>query len=219
VRDLLLDPEPAADGSVLLVGAHADDLEIGCGGTALRLVATHPGAHFHWVVLTSDATRVEEARSAAEAVLAGAAKAMIVIKNFRDGFLPYSGGEVKEFFEELKTIVSPDLIFTHYGRDAHQDHRLVSELTRQTFRDHLILEYEVPKYDGDLGQPNVFVELTEELCREKMRILTEYFRSQHDRKWFREESFRSLMRLRGIECNAASGSAEAFYGRKARLRV
>jgi LmbE family N-acetylglucosaminyl deacetylase len=111
------------------------------------------------------------------------------------------------------------LIFTHHGRDAHQDHRLVSELTRQTFRDHLILEYEVPKYDGDLGQPNVFVELTEELCREKMRILAENFRSQHDRKWFREESFRSLMRLRGIECNAASGSAEAFYGRKARLRV
>jgi LmbE family N-acetylglucosaminyl deacetylase len=218
VRDLLLDPELAADGSLLFVGAHADDLEIGCGGTALRLVATHPGAQFHWVVLTSDATRVEEAHRAAEAVLAGAAKATIVVKDFRDGFLPYSGGEVKEYFEELKTTVSPDLIFTHYENDAHQDHRLASGLTRETFRDHLILEYEVPKYDGDVGQPNVFVELTEEQCREKMRIVTEHFRSQHDRKWFREESFRALMRLRGIECNATSGLAEAFYARKARLR-
>jgi LmbE family N-acetylglucosaminyl deacetylase len=219
MRDLLLEPELAAGASVLFVGAHADDLEIGCGGTALRLVAAHSDAHFYWVVLTSDATRAEEARKAAEAVLAGAAAKTIVVKDFRDSFLPYSGGKVKEYFEELKATVSPDLILTHYGRDAHQDHRLVSELTRETFRDHLILEYEVPKYDGDLGQPNVFVELTEAQCGEKARIITEYFRSQHDRSWFSEEGFLALMRLRGIECNATSGSAEAFYARKARLRI
>jgi LmbE family N-acetylglucosaminyl deacetylase len=219
VRDLLLDPELAAGASVLFVGAHADDLEIGCGGTALRLVAARPEAHFHWVVLTSDATRGEEAHSAAGAVLAGAAKATIVIKDFRDGFLPYGSGEVKEYFEELKTTVTPDLILTHYAHDAHQDHRLVTELTRETFRDQLILEYEVPKYDGDLGQPNVFVELTDEQAHEKVRILTEHFRSQRARRWFSEESFLALMRLRGIECNATSGLAEAFYARKARLRI
>lgn len=219
MRDLLLEPELAAGASVLFLGAHADDLEIGCGGTALRLLAAHPEANIHWVVLTSDATRREEAHSAAEAVLAGAVKATSVIKDFRDGFLPYSGGEVKEYFEELRTAVVPDLILTHYAHDAHQDHRLVTELTRETFRDHLIIEYEVPKYDGDLGQPNVFVELTEEQCHEKVRILTEHFPSQRTRRWFREDSFLALMRLRGIECNATSGFAEAFYARKARLRI
>jgi LmbE family N-acetylglucosaminyl deacetylase len=219
MRDLVLDPELASGASVLLVGAHADDLEIGCGGTALRLVQASSNAHFYWVVLTSDPTRAEEARDAAAAVLAGAAASTVVVKGFRDGFLPYSGAEVKEYFEELKETVSPDLILTHHPDDAHQDHRLVSQLTRQTFRDHLVLEYEVPKYDGDLGQPNVFVELTEEQCRQKTRIVLDHFRSQRDRRWFREETFLAVMRLRGIECNAESGFAEAFYSRKARLRI
>jgi LmbE family N-acetylglucosaminyl deacetylase len=142
-----------------------------------------------------------------------------VVKDFRDGFLPYTGGEVKEYFEELKTTVSPDLMLTHYERDAHEDHRFVSVLTREIFRDHLILEYEVPKYDGDLGQPNVFVELTEEQCRKKTHILTEHFQSQHYRRWFKEETFLALMRIRGIECNATSGWAEALYARKARIRI
>jgi LmbE family N-acetylglucosaminyl deacetylase len=209
---------PLAAGSVLFLGAHADDLEIGCGGTALRLVAAHSDAHFYWVVLSGGEVRGKEARRAAEDVLDGATST-IVVKDFRDGFLPYTGEAVKEYFEELKTAVSPDLILTHYGGDAHQDHRFVSQLTRQTFRDHLILEYEVPKYDGDLGQPNAFVELTEEQSRNKARILIEHFESQHERNWFSEESFLALMRLRGIECNASSGWAEAFYVPKARIRI
>jgi|SRR5262245_52474722 len=218
MHDLLLGLELTADTSLLFLGAHADDLEIGCGGTALRLAAAQTDAHFYWVVLTAGEVREKEARCAAEDVLAGAA-GTIVVKDFRDGYLPYIGDAVKEYFEELKATVSPDLILTHYGGDAHQDHRFVSQLTWQTFRDHLILEYEVPKYDGDLGQPNAFVELTEEQSRRKARILTEHFRSQHQRKWFSEESFLALMRLRGIECNSSSGWAEAFYLRKARLRA
>jgi LmbE family N-acetylglucosaminyl deacetylase len=218
MHDLSLGLELDARTSVLFLGAHADDLEIGCGGTALRLVAAHSDAHFYWVVLTAGEVRGKEARRAAEDVFAGAA-ATVVVNDFRDGYLPYNGDAVKDYFEELKATVSPDLILTHYGDDAHQDHRFVSQLTRQTFRDHLILEYEVPKYDGDLGQPNAFVELTEEQSRNKARILTEHFRSQQERNWFSEESFLALMRLRGIECNAASGWAEAFYLRKARIRI
>jgi LmbE family N-acetylglucosaminyl deacetylase len=218
MHDLSLGLELDAGTSVLFLGAHADDLEIGCGGTALRLVAAHPDARFYWVVLTAGEVRGKEARRAAEDVFAGAA-ATVVVNDFRDGYLPYAGDAVKDYFEELKGTVSPDLILTHYGDDAHQDHRFVSQLTRQTFRDHLILEYEVPKYDGDLGQPNAFIELTEEQSRNKTRILTEHFRSQQERNWFSEESFLALMRLRGIECNAASGWAEAFYLRKARIRI
>jgi LmbE family N-acetylglucosaminyl deacetylase len=218
MHDLSLGLELDAGASVLFLGAHADDLEIGCGGTALQLVSARSDAHFYWVVLTADEVRGKEARRAAEDVLAGAA-ATIVVKDFRDGYLPYTGDAVKEYFEELKATVSPDLILTHYVDDAHQDHRFVSQLTWQTFRDHLILEYEVPKYDGDLGQPNAFVELTEEQSRNKTRILTEHFRSQHERNWFSEESFLALMRLRGIECNASTRWAEAFYVRKARIRI
>jgi LmbE family N-acetylglucosaminyl deacetylase len=219
MRDLLLGAPLAAGASVLFLGAHPDDLEIGCGGTALRLVAEKSDAHFYWVVLTSDEIRGKEARRAAEAVLASVPRATILVEHFRDSYLPHTGDVVKDYFEKLKAAVSPDLILTHYGNDAHQDHRFVSELTRQTFRDHLILEYEVPKYDGDLGQPNAFIELTEEESREKCRILIENFNSQHERSWFSEELFLALMRLRGIECNAASGYAEAFYLRKARVRV
>jgi LmbE family N-acetylglucosaminyl deacetylase len=218
MHDLSLGLELDAGASVLFLGAHADDLEIGCGGTALQLVSARSDAHFYWVVLTADEVRGKEARRAAEDVLAGAA-ATIVVKDFRDGYLPYTGDAVKEYFEELKATVSPDLILTHYGDDAHQDHRYVSQLTWQTFRDHLILEYEVPKYDGDLGRPNAFVELTEEQSRHKARILIEHFRSQHERNWFSEESFLALMRLRGIECNASTRWAEAFYVRKARIRI
>jgi len=143
-----------------------------------------------------------------------ATSAQIVIKKFRDGFLPYEGGLVKEAFEELKHEVSPDLVLTHARSDLHQDHRLVSELTWNTFRDHLILEYEIPKYDGDLGAPNVFVPLSESLCQRKIDALLASFPSQAGRRWFTEDLFRALLRLRGMECNAPSGYAEAFYGRK-----
>jgi LmbE family N-acetylglucosaminyl deacetylase len=202
---------------VLCLGAHCDDLEIGCGGTVLGLAAGPTPPAFTWVVFASDPTREAEALHAAERLLQGTPNARIIIKKFRDGFLPYEGAAVKEAFEELKGIVSPDLIFTHYRDDLHQDHRFVSELTWNTFRDHLILEYEVPKWDGDLGVPNVFVPLDESQCRRKIETILTSFPSQHGKRWFSEDLFRSLLRLRGMECNAAGNYAEAFYGRKLRL--
>jgi LmbE family N-acetylglucosaminyl deacetylase len=150
----------------------------------------------------------------AETFLRRAPRSRIVIKKFRDGFLPYEGAFVKEVFEELKGTVEPDLVLTHYRNDLHQDHRLVSELTWNTFRRHLILEYEIPKYDGDLGVPNVFLPLGESLSRRKLEIILSCFESQRDKQWFTEELFRSLLRVRGLECHAPDGYAEAFYGRK-----
>ncbi len=199
---------------VLCLGAHCDDLEIGCGGTVLRLVEGRTPPAFTWVVFSSDPVREAEALLAAETLLQRAAGAKIVIKKFRDGFLPYEGSPVKDAFEELKHTVSPDLVLTHYRGDLHQDHRLISELTWNTFRDHLILEYEIPKYDGDLGTPNVFVPLDESLCRRKIDTILTSFPSQTGKRWFSEELFRSLLRLRGMECNAGSDYAEAFYCRK-----
>ncbi|MGH7402859.1 MAG: PIG-L deacetylase family protein, partial [Candidatus Rokuibacteriota bacterium] len=154
------------------------------------------------------------ARASAEAILAGVKTRNVQVKAFRDGFLPYQGAEVKEAFEALKQTVAPDLIFTHYRADLHQDHRLVSELTWNTFRDHLILEYEIPKFDGDLGSPNVFVHLDQALCRRKIDNLVRSFPSQADRRWFSEDTFRAILRLRGMESNAPDGYAEGFYSRK-----
>jgi len=199
---------------VLCLGAHCDDLEIGCGGTVLTLTERTDPPAFTWVVFSSDATREAEALRGAEALLRRASGSRIIIKKFRDGFLPYEGSLVKEAFEELKGEVSPDLILTHYRDDLHQDHRLISELTWNTFRDHLILEYEIPKWDGDLGAPNVFVPLDEFLCRRKIETILTNFPSQAGKRWFSEELFRSLLRVRGMECNAPSNYAEAFYGKK-----
>jgi LmbE family N-acetylglucosaminyl deacetylase len=199
---------------VLCLGAHCDDLEIGCAGTILKLVEEPNPPAITWVVFTSDAIREAEALRSAEALLRRAATARIVIQKFRDGFLPYEGSVVKESFEELKTEVAPDLILTHYRGDLHQDHRLVSELTWNTFRDHLILEYEIPKYDGDVGTPNVFVPLDESLVRSKIEAIMTGFPSQAGKRWFDEEAFRSMLRLRGMECNAPANYAEAFYCRK-----
>jgi LmbE family N-acetylglucosaminyl deacetylase len=199
---------------VLCLGSHADDIEIGCGGTILRLADQYPKAAFHWVVFSGSAVRQAEAQRAA-ALFAGATGLRgPTLKTFPDGFMPFVAIEVKEFFEELKGSVSPDLIFTHNRKDAHQDHRVIAELTWNTFRDHLILEYEIPKYDGDLGQPGLFVPLETETCQKKVSYLMEAFKSQHAKRWFDENTFLSLMRLRGMECNAPSGYAEAFYCRK-----
>jgi len=199
---------------VLCLGAHCDDLEIGCGGTVLSIAGSARPPEFTWVVFSSDATREAEALRSAESLLRGARGARIVIKKFRDGFLPYEGATVKEAFEELKGMVAPDLVLTHHRNDLHQDHRLISELTWNTFRDHLILEYEVPKYDGDLGVPNFFVPLDEGLCRRKIETILTSFTSQREKRWFSEDLFRSLMRVRGMECNAPDDYAEAFYCRK-----
>jgi LmbE family N-acetylglucosaminyl deacetylase len=214
MRSLGLDRVGPPVEHVLCLGAHCDDLEIGCGGTVLGLAGRSTPPAFTWVVFASDATREAEALRSAELFLRGVPNVRILIKKFRDGFLPYEGGLVKEVFEELKALVSPDLVFTHYREDLHQDHRLISELTWNTFRDHLILEYEIPKYDGDLGTPNVFVPLDESLCRRKIETILSSFTSQHGKRWFSEDLFRSLLRLRGMECNAPSNHAEAFFGRK-----
>jgi LmbE family N-acetylglucosaminyl deacetylase len=203
--------------TVLCLGAHADDIEIGCGGTILRLLAERPRTVVHWVVASAHGVRVREARRSATRMLKEAAAHDIRIESFRDGFLPYEGTRVKEMFEELKARVSPDLIFTHRIDDAHQDHRLMSELTWNTFRDHLILEYEIPKYDGDLGHPNVFVPIPAAIRRKKVRLLMSAFPSQRQRRWFTEATFDGLMRIRGIESAAPDGFAEAFHGRKMML--
>jgi LmbE family N-acetylglucosaminyl deacetylase len=168
---------------------------------------------FHWVVFSAVGARAAEAQRAA-ALFGGTAVRGPVLKTFRDGFMPFVGGEVKQVFEELKKALSPNLIFTHNRKDAHQDHRLIAELTWNTFRDHLIWEYEIPKYDGDLRQPSVFVPLDAEVCQKKIQYIMEAFQSQHSKRWFEQETFLSLMRLRGMECNAPSGYAEAFYCRK-----
>ena len=199
---------------VLCLGAHCDDLEIGCGGTVLTLAGSRHPPSFTWVVFASDPTREAEALRSAEIFLRDAPEVRVVIKKFRDGFLPYEGALVKEAFEELKGTVSPDLVLTHYRHDLHQDHRLISELTWHTFRDHLILEYEIPKYDGDLGTPNFFVPLDESLCRRKLEAILGSFTSQAHKPWFSEDVFRALLRLRGMECNAPGNYAEAFYCRK-----
>jgi LmbE family N-acetylglucosaminyl deacetylase len=196
---------------VLAIGCHADDIEIGCGGTILRILRDMPGVQVTWVVLTAEGVRREEAEASARAFLTNAAATDIRIPGFRESFLPYSAAEVKEFFETLKDV-EPDLILTHTRDDLHQDHRLACQLTWNTFRDDLILEYEIPKYDGDLGAPNVFVALDEALMTSKLRLLEEHFVSQASKHWFDAEYFRSMARIRGAE--SAVRYAEAFFGRK-----
>ncbi|HMN27264.1 MAG TPA: PIG-L family deacetylase [Caldilineaceae bacterium] len=159
-------------------------------------------------------TRAQEAQASAEAFLAGANASTVVIKEFRDGYFPYEGAAIKDYFETLKALFTPDLIFTHYRQDSHQDHRLLNELTWNTFRDHLILEYEIPKYDGDLGRPNLYVQLDGTLCERKIDLLMTHFATQANKHWFTRETFASLMRLRGIEARSPGGYAEAFYGHK-----
>lgn len=199
---------------ILCLGAHCDDIEIGCGGTVLRLLEERPGAVVHWVVFASTAEREREARASAADLLAGAGRTLVTVHDFRDGYLPYQGAKVKDAFEKLKLEVAPDVIFTHQAADAHQDHRLVCELTWNTFRDHLVLEYEVPKYDGDLGTPNFYVPLSETVCTRKVEALDRHFASQRSRAWFDADTFRGVMRLRGMESNAPERYAEAFHCRK-----
>lgn len=199
--------------SILCLGAHSDDIEIGCGGTLLRLLSGS-GIDVHWTVFSAADERKEEARASAGRFLSGARNKTIEMHRFRDAFFPYEGEAIKECFEDIKGRVSPDLILTHNRNDLHQDHRTIAEFTWNTFRDHLILEYEIPKWDGDLGAPNLFCHLTESQCKEKVRLLLEGFPSQQGRHWFCEETFVGLMRLRGLESNSPSGYAEGFYAKK-----
>jgi LmbE family N-acetylglucosaminyl deacetylase len=200
---------------VLCLGAHCDDIEIGAGGTVMRLITESSAIEFDWVIFGgSDPVRAEEARRAAALFTRGAQRVEVTIHGFRDSFFPWDGAKVKEVFEHLKRSCPPDLILTHHDDDRHQDHRLISELTWNTWRNNMILEYEIFKWDGDLGRPNVFVPLDEAVCRRKAGYLTEAFASQRSRQWFSEDVFQALTRLRGAECNAPSGCAEAFYARK-----
>ena len=199
---------------VLCLGAHSDDIEIGCGGTILRLLHSYKNCEVTWVVFSAKAQRRHEALCSARRFLKDARTRTIIAKGFKESFFPYRGEDIKEFFEQLKKRIAPDLIFTHYRHDLHQDHRAICELTWNTFRHHQILEYEIPKYDGDLGQPNFYVPLTQTLCKKKVQYLMEGFSTQRNRQWFTEDTFYSLLRLRGIESNAPDKYAEGFYGRK-----
>jgi LmbE family N-acetylglucosaminyl deacetylase len=199
---------------VLCLGAHSDDIEIGCGGTVLTLIQENADIAVDWVVFSGDPVRKREAQASANSFLDNAKHRRVLVRNFRDGFFPYVGGRIKEFFERLKREASPHVIFTHYRHDLHQDHRVICELTWNTFRDHLILEYEIPKFDGDIGAPNFFVHLDESTCQHKIDALLQHFGSQRDNHWFSKDLFFSLLRLRGVESNAPSGFAEAFYSRK-----
>jgi LmbE family N-acetylglucosaminyl deacetylase len=199
---------------ILCIGAHSDDIEIGCGGSILRLLKEHPHSHVYWIVFSADRNRAIEARQSADLFLAEAKQKTVVIKEFHDSFFPYVGGEIKEYFRTLVKICEPDLIFTHYRHDLHQDHRLLAELTWNTFRNHLILEYEIPKWDGDLGQPNFFIDIEKRILEKKISIIIETFQSQKKREWFTQDIFTSLMRLRGMESKSLSHYAEAFYCRK-----
>lgn len=198
---------------ILCVGAHSDDLEIGCGGTILKLIRDYKDVHICWVVFSAGGTRTREAHRSARTFLKGAARSTIIVKKFKGSFFPYQGDRIKTYFEQLKKF-QPDVVLTHYRDDRHQDHRVLSDLAWNTFRDHLILEYEIPKYDGDLGAPNVFVPLDEELCQAKVRTLCKLFQTQTNRHWFTEDTFLGLMRLRGIECASETRYAEGFYCRK-----
>ncbi len=214
---LQLPRSPRAPIRILCLGAHSDDIEIGCGGSLLRLTESYTNITCHWVVFTAEGPRAREARSGARRFLRRAAHTLVELHSFRNGFFPSLTAEIKSVFEELKKAVSPDLIFTNYRGDLHQDHRTVAELTWNTFRDHTILEYEVPKYDGDLGAPNLFFRLDGRTARRKVRNLLKIFATQREKDWFTEDTFLALMRLRGVECRAPERFAEAFYCRKAVL--
>jgi LmbE family N-acetylglucosaminyl deacetylase len=199
---------------ILCLGAHSDDIEIGCGGTIMQLLADERALDFTWIVFGAGGQRGREAKKSANLFLESAKKKRVEVLKFRDGFFPYEGQTIKEYFEQMKRNVNPHIIFTHYRHDLHQDHRLISELTWNTFRDHLILEYEILKYDGDLGTPNCYVHLDASICDKKIGHIGSCFGTQKKKPWFSDDAFYSILRLRGVESNAPSGYAEGFYGRK-----
>lgn len=212
--DFTLDRVLPENAEILCIGAHSDDIEIGAGGTLTQLLRGRQDLAVTWVVCSATGIREQEARASAQTLLANSRSSRVVIETFRNGYFPYVGAEIKEFFEKLKDLPQPDLILTHYQHDLHQDHRVVSELTRNTFRDQCILEYEIPKYDGDLRTPNAYFTLASDDLAKKISTLMTNFSSQHDKTWFTAQTFESLARLRGNECNSQTGFAEGFYCRK-----
>ncbi len=205
--------------NVLCLGAHSDDIEIGCGGTLLQMLDDNPQLNVCWVVFGAGGERADEARQSAEAFLADTSNKRIVIKDFRDSYFPAQWTDIKVFFHQLSQQFQPDLIFTHRHDDRHQDHRVLNELTWCAFRNHVILEYEIPKYEGDLGQPNLYSPVTEEQTARKIELLDEMFATQRNKQWFSDDTFWSLMRIRGLECHSPSRFAEAFHTRKLLLQT
>lgn len=203
--------------SILCLGAHSDDIEIGAGGTILGLVAAGVKLDVHWCVLSGGSQRSAEARASAEAFLEGARCSKIEVADFEDSYFPTHSRAIKQWLVEVRSRANPDLVFTHARHDAHQDHREVNQLTWNLFRDHLVLEYEIPKWDGDLGQPNAYVPLSADVLERKISLLHEHFGTQRSKDWFDRETFAGLARLRGMECRAPEHFAEAFTLRKARL--
>jgi LmbE family N-acetylglucosaminyl deacetylase len=197
--------------SVLCLGAHPDDIEIGCGGTLLKLIQQNPNVFIEWVILSATPPRSREAKESAQALLRNARQKRLVIKKFRDSYFPFAGDRIKTFMQQLSRQVSPDVIFTHQRRDLHQDHRLIAELTWNAFRNHLILEYEIPKYDGDMGAPNAYVHLDKAVAQRKVRHICKTFKTQKAKQWFDADTFLALLRLRGLESNSPTKYAEAFY--------
>jgi LmbE family N-acetylglucosaminyl deacetylase len=206
--------EKSKEPEILCLGAHPDDIEIGCGGAILRFVKEVPKAQFYWVVFSGNKKRSQEALKSANLFLSAAGSKVIKIQSFRESYFPFEGDKMKDYFEKLKKEISPDLIFTHCSNDAHQDHKLISNLTWNSFRDNFIWEFEIPKYDADLGTPNLYVNLDKSIVQEKLDYICKVFRTQQEKKWFDEETFRSILRIRGLESNSASKFAEAFYCRK-----
>ncbi len=211
---LSLAGERSAPLRALFLGAHSDDIEIGCGGTVLELMQARPDTELRWVVFSAPGVRGDEARAAAERFIGDRVSTAVQLHAFRDGFFPAQLEAIKEEFEVIASSFAPDIVFTHRREDRHQDHRTISDLTWNTFRRALILEYEIPKWDGDMGIPNLFLPLSADAADCKIRLLMDAFASQRSRDWFSEDTFRGLARLRGMECRAPSGFAEAFSARK-----
>jgi LmbE family N-acetylglucosaminyl deacetylase len=199
---------------ILCLGAHSDDIEIGAGGTLLKLLEGRSDLEIWWVVFSAAGMRADEAPDSAKAFLSGIKNRQIRVGSFRESYFPAEWPRIKEWFEEIKSMFDPEVVFTHYRDDRHQDHRVLSDLTWNTFRNHLILEYEILKYDGDLGRPNLFIPLTEELANRKVDLLMKHFPSQSTKHWFTRDTFEAMHRIRGVECASKTGRAEAFYCRK-----
>ena len=203
-----------SDGTVLCLGAHCDDIEIGCGGLMLHLLERHPQLRFEWVLFSGDEVRERETRAAAAALMGPSANLTVRVLKFRGSYFPYAGADIKDAFEAIRARLKPDLILTHYLTDRHQDHRVISDLTWNTFRSHTILEYEIPKYEGDLTHPAVYCPVPEAAVDKKIKTLMDCFTSQRSHQWFDADLFRGHMRLRGVECNSPTRFAEAFHARK-----
>lgn len=199
---------------VLCLGAHSDDIEIGCGASILQLAASGRPVKICWVVFSGTEARMVEAKASAESMLDNLSQKTIVMHGYRDGDFPAEWNSIKTEFMQLRSSFEPDLVFTHYRHDRHQDHRVVGDLTWNMYRDHVILEYEIPKFDGDLDTPNFYMPVSPSAASRKVSLLMQHFQSQKEKQWFNEELFFGVMRIRGMECRSPSGYAEAFHARK-----